>query len=898
MRIKQICITLLLISLHLAISTLQAGTTGKIAGEVIDKETGEGLPGVNVYLEGTTLGASTDLEGYYVILNVPPGTYEIVAVNIGYQDQKVLNVKVSIDFTTNLDFKMGSTIYELEEAVIIVAEREMVRKDLTSSSAIVSTEEISLMPVEEFENVLQLQAGIVTGADGSLHIRGGRSNEIAYLVNGVSVTDPYSGNIAIEVENNGIQELQVISGTFNAEYGQAMSGVVEVATKEGRSNLTGFLSAYSGAYASNHTETFLSIDDFNPINIYNIQASLSGPITILNDKLYFFATGRIYNNTGWLYGKRVFNPTDSSDFNSPDPQDWYIEQTGDKAIVYMNPYAKISAQFNLTYRAAANIKLNYEFLWDDVESREYNHAFKYNPDGDYRHFKNGNTHLLNFNHTINSKMFYTAKFSYLFFDFKKYVYEDPLDPRYVDPRLLRGKFRTGGTGMDHFYRNTESIVGKLDFTSQVTNTHLVKAGLEIRRHKLWLHEFEIKYDRSTGWQPQIPADSIGVIKNNTYTHRPLELSAYIQDKMEFKDIIINAGIRYDYFDPDGDTPVKDYYYTTPEGNKIRREGDRDPLNAPKENAAAKHQLSPRIGIAYPITERGVIHFSYGHFFQIPTFEHLYHNSEFEVEFGGLQTLMGNADLKPQETVIYEIGLQQQLSEDFGLDVTGFYKDMRNLLGTKIVEHYTATMLYAKYVNRDYGNVRGITLALEKRRTGYLSARIDYTFQIAEGNASDPNTVFLDNQSSPPRESEIKVVSLDWDQTHTLNFSVILSDPNNWGISFLARLGNGLPYTPSYQGIRTSSENSERRPDHIIFNINVHKDFSLMGIKPTVFLKIYNLFDSKNEVEVYEDTGRAGYTLASFYTGDWRNYSTLSDHLNRPDFYSEPRRIILGMSIGF
>lgn len=249
MRIKQICITLLLISLHLAISTLQAGTTGKIAGEVIDKETGEGLPGVNVYLEGTTLGASTDLEGYYVILNVPPGTYEIVAVNIGYQDQKVLNVKVSIDFTTNLDFKMGSTIYELEEAVIIVAEREMVRKDLTSSSAVVGTEEISLMPVEEFENVLQLQAGIVTGADGSLHIRGGRSNEIAYLINGVSVTDPYSGNIAIEVENNGIQELQVISGTFNAEYGQAMSGVVEVATKEGRSNLTGFLSAYSGAYA-------------------------------------------------------------------------------------------------------------------------------------------------------------------------------------------------------------------------------------------------------------------------------------------------------------------------------------------------------------------------------------------------------------------------------------------------------------------------------------------------------------------------------------------------------------------------------------------------------------------------------------------------------------------------
>ncbi len=898
MKDRYIHAILLIISLHLIVPSLRAGTTGKIAGRVTDAQTGEGLPGVNVIIVGTTMGAATDLDGYYVILNVPPGIYEVKALMIGYQELIFTGVNVSVDLTTTVDFKLQSTVLKLGKEVVVVAEKPLVRKDLTSTASVVGTEEISQMPVEEFEQVLELQAGIVEGADGAAHIRGGRASEIAYMINGVSVTDPFSGDIAIEVENTAIQELQVISGTFNAEYGQAMSGIVEVVTKEGGEKLSGQLSYYCGDYFSHHTETFLNIDDFDPLGISNLQTTISGPVPACGKKLSFFITGRYYNNEGWLFGQRIFNPSDSSNFEAPDPRDWYIESTGDSAIVPMNSYCKKTVQSKFTYKIAPNLKLSYEFLWDKIDYRKYNHSFKYNPDGDYQHHKKGYTHLLIWNHTLSSKTFYTAKFSNFFFDYRKYVYDTPYDPRYVDPRYLRGAFHTGGTEMGHFYRNTKTFVGKFDITSQISRTHQVKMGIEVRRHKLWLHEYEIELDRSTNWKPKIPPDTLGVLKNNKYTHRPVEAAFYIQDKMELKDMIVNIGIRYDYFYPDGKVPVKEYYYTTPEGEKILREGERDPLIAPKEKAKAKHQFSPRIGIAYPITDRGIIHFSYGHFFQIPAFEYLYHNSEFEVEFGGLKTLMGNADLKPQQTVIYEIGLQQQLSNDIALDITGFYKDIRNLLGTKIVEHYTATMLYAKYINRDYGNVRGFTLALEKRRTNYLSARIDYTYQIAEGNASDPNAVFLDNQTSPPRESEIRVVPLDWDQTHTLNISIILSQPGSWGVSMLAKLGSGLPYTPAYQGIRTSYENSERKPAHYNIDLNAHKKFNIMGLKYSIFLKVYNLFDRKNEIKVYEDTGRASYTLRSFYAGEWRNYSTLKDYLNRPDFYSEPRRVILGMSVEF
>jgi hypothetical protein len=164
--------------------------------------------------------------------------------------------------------------------------------------------------------------------------------------------------------------------------------------------------------------------------------------------------------------------------------------------------------------------------------------------------------------------------------------------------------------------------------------------------------------------------------------------------------------------------------------------------------------------------------------------------------------------------------------------------------------------------------------------------------------TDPRAVFLDNQSSPPRENEIKVVPLDWDQTHTLNMSIIFSQPGKWGVSILAKLGSGLPYTPSFQGIRTSYENSERKPAQYDIDLNAHKEFNFIGMEYSIFLKIYNLFDRKNEVHVYEDTGKAGYSLRSFYAGDWRNYSTLEDYLNRSDFYSEPRRVIFGMSVGF
>jgi len=866
-----------------------AGTTGKITGRVTDKSTGEPLVGATVLLEGTRLGAATDIDGYYTLLNVSPGSYTLKVSMVGYAETRVTNVKVSVDFTSKVDVALEPSAVQAE-AITIVAERPLIRKDLTSTSATVSAEQIQAMPVESYQDILQLQAGVVIGPGGDIHVRGGRVGEVSYLIDGIPVTDPYSWSSSIEIGSEGIQELKLVSGTFNAEYGQAMSGVVDIVTKEGGAKFSGQLTAYTGDYASTHNDIFLNINHLNPLSTYSLQGSVGGPVSPLSDNLRFFFSVRRDYDEGWLYGKRVFNIYDSSYFSNPDPALWHIEKTGDGKIVPMNDVRALNLQGKLSYAFEGGIKLSYEGLYSRSDYHVYDHLFKYDPDGSYQYHSYGYTSIFSLTHMLTSSMYYSLKISNFRNNYKQYVFADPYDSRYVDPRRLFTKgafsFHTGGAAMGHFYRRTDGYVIKGDFTSQIGRYNLLKAGFEFQWNKLWLHEFQIQLDQQSDWKPAVPP--ITSYNNNEYTHKPIQASGYIQDKIELQSIVLNIGARYDYFNSNGIVPVD----------------PRDPNGRLTNNAnwsrkaTPKHQISPRLGIAFPITDRGVIHFSYGHFFQIPAYQYLYADPEFEVIPGSLSTVMGNADLNPQKTVIYEIGLQQQLSNNIGVDVTGFYKDIRGLVGTEVFELYTLGDMYARYVNLDYGNVRGITASIQIRPTGLLSATIDYTYQVAEGNASDPNAQFYNRQSQPPRADEIQVVPLDWDQTHTLNFSLNIGDPANWLIGIIGRIESGLPYTPEIQNIRVEFENSGRKPPQYTFDLKLQKAFRIFGLDWITFLKVYNLFDRLNEKDVYLDTGRAGYTLVSRYAGDVSGVNTLAEFINRPDFYSAPRKALFGISLNF
>jgi outer membrane receptor protein involved in Fe transport len=315
-------------------------------------------------------------------------------------------------------------------------------------------------------------------------------------------------------------------------------------------------------------------------------------------------------------------------------------------------------------------------------------------------------------------------------------------------------------------------------------------------------------------------------------------------------------------------------------------------------------VSPRVGISYPISDRGAVHLSYGHFFQIPDYDVLYKNPNERISSLGnnpnfVGNVIGNADLQPQSTTMYEIGLQQELTPTMGVTVTGYYKDIRNLLALQI-HLKDNSVKFGEYINQDYGAVQGFTFSLEKRLTNGFGANLDYTFQVAKGNASDPNDAYNKASAAQPIAPNKELVPLDWDRRHSLNVTLTFGTPDDFIASAIGRAGSGLPYTPSLSDQRTGLENSDNRPGYYNVDIYMTKYFTLFGnARVSVFVKVYNLFDTANELNVFTDTGRAGYTLAlTQQLPAVRGANTLAEYYTRPDYFSAPRQIIVGASFSF
>jgi len=871
----------------LAAMPAAAQTTGKLTGRVIDAATGNALPGVNVAIAGTTQGSITEDEGYYFILNVKPGTYALRASFIGFTPVTVENVRVLIDKTTTIDFTLREEVIQGEE-VVVTAERPLVQRDLTSTATSVSSERLEALPVLNFSDVINLQAGVVDG-----HFRGGRTGEVAYLVDGVPINDVFDHSFAFQVENNAIQEVEIITGTFNAEFGQAQSGVVNIVTKDGAQTYDGSFNAYAGDYLTTHTDRFQRLDQVSPAGAYEMQGTLSGPLPGLGDRLTFFASGRYVHNDGYLYGRRIVQPLSApqgeGDYVLIDGRDVFVPAFGDSSYAPMNWSEQATGQLKLTTRLFASARLTVNLLLQHDQGQNYDHLFRYNPDGIPTTYGDSRSLTTTYTHVFNARTFIDVKGAVFRNAVDSYLYRNPLDPRYPSDdalRMLGGNysFYRGGARLDYFQRETKTLVGRVDLTSQVTRRHLMKAGGEVKGHTLYLNNFSVKNNPSTGFEPAIP--EAGTPDHVTYTEKPVEAAAYVQDKMEFDFMIVNAGLRLDYFDARGEI-LEDF------GR---------PRTSPRRATSARWQLSPRFGLAYPLSERGVVHLAYGHFFQMPPFEFLYTNPDYIYDpEQGLNRAYGYADLKPQQTVSYEIGLQQAFTDLLGVTFTTYFKDIRNLLGTRLevikpgFDEPFPLEKYGRYVNRDYGQVKGFTVAFERRMADGFALDVDYTFQIARGNASDPRSALLDEQAGI--EPDKQLVPLDWDRRHQLNTSLTVGHPRNWLATLVGRLGSGLPYTPSLADERIGLENSARRPGTVTFDLFATKNLDLGGFPVAVFTRIFNVFDTRNEIDIYSDTGRAFPNLR-FNPGEPQGLNTKEEFLERPHFFSAPRQVTVGLSLTF
>jgi len=324
-------------------------------------------------------------------------------------------------------------------------------------------------------------------------------------------------------------------------------------------------------------------------------------------------------------------------------------------------------------------------------------------------------------------------------------------------------------------------------------------------------------------------------------------------------------------------------------------------------ASKKITISPRLGISYEITDRGRIHFSYGHFFQMPQLQYLFTNPNYEYAATVTNTVFGDANLNPQKTITYEFGLQQQVADNVAFNVTGFYKDVRDLFATQSIR-ISQNEAFSRYVNKDYANIKGITFSLVKRRSDgdLFGGTLDYTYQSSEGNDVSSDAFFIDKESG--RASELQILLLDWDQTHTLNASIIMGEVKNWSVSLIGKVGAGLPYTPlPGPGGVEYDRNTARKPSQTTVDLLAEKEFQLTDFMLTVFVKVFNLFDTLNESDVYEDTGRSTYTLRGKngegaaiddHVGIVPGVHSMSEFYVNPLLYSSPREVRLGVSLNF
>ena len=961
-----------LFCLSLASHFAFAGTTGKLAGRVTAKDTGEPLIGANVMIVGTAQGAATDLDGNYYILQISPDTYTVRLSMMGYQSLLINEVRLKVDLTTTVNGALSESVVGMEE-VVVQAERAMIQSDVTYSQANISSDEVDMLPVEEFEDVLALQAGVVSRG-GEIHVRGGRGGEISYMIDGISVTDPYSSGVAVEIENNAIQELQFISGTFNAEYGQAMSGIVNIITKDGDySSYSGNVSMGRGGYQSNNSDIFPKLNRFDFNNISDSKANVEGPI--IPGKISIFASGRIKKGNGYLYGQRIFHP--NSFIWSNEENIWkidslvglgngYVLREGDtlKSVldslraqdafewVAMDWHEQTTGQAKLSWRITPYLKMSYNRMYSDTRSQDYTHGYRWNPDGRGNSFNTRIGDLARFDWSLSQSTFASFMYSHAENHYRSHFSNDPdfykqikddwddedgyfdtFDSTlyYVDPKIFDystgNNFYVGGQSMSVYSRKSDVKTLKAEITSQVNREHQLKVGLESRQTKITLSDLSVHYSSNTNNQPIYFAplvtpnhDSFGKDGRN-----PIELSGYIQDKIEQDQMVVNLGIRFDYFDPKWKTlndsedpnylsPLKpinrwfdlngDHSISDDEMIDSNRKTDEDRLESNANGDSwfrtveAKTQFSPRFALAFPITESGHMHFSYGHFFQNPSFNYIYDNPEFEVPASsGISNTMGNADMEPQRTTQYEVGFSQQIGRDIGIEVTGYFKDIRNLNATEIKKTFIAGDRYGLFVNKDHANSRGITLAISKRSLNNFSGNIDYTYSISEGNASDPTAAFYDEASDI--EPEKMLVSLDWDQRHTLNGTMTFHPTKTSGISGVFSYGSGFPYTTEFAGNRTAFENNALKPATYNVDVRAFYNFSInKRFLVSAHINVYNLFNFLNELSVYNDTGRATYSLLPTYTAEYSGpaLNTLDEYLVRPQYYSSPRQIKIGFSL--
>ncbi|MCD6163539.1 MAG: TonB-dependent receptor [candidate division Zixibacteria bacterium] len=464
------------------------------------------------------------------------------------------------------------------------------------------------------------------------------------------------------------------------------------------------------------------------------------------------------------------------------------------------------------------------------------------------------------------------------------------------------------------YTRTRTI--KFDITSQVDRHHGLKTGFEFRFHRIDYQDMQYPYYQYNGPDdggPWLNITRVTDAKDTTgngivdeyvyqtyskgvfrdfYVRTPKDGAFYIQDKIEYGELVANLGMRYEFFIQARE--AKDSLTLITEGLSYRQIID------------AQYKFVPRIGFSFPISEKAKLMFNYGHFYQRPGFVKFYQR---RTQATNAVSVFGNPNLDYEKTILYEVGVQYILAEGYRLDVSGFYKDQYGLLNTVPESLEPNAADYQE--NSDYARSRGLELELEKRYGQILSGSIKYEYTWAFGKSSSDRSDYYIRIAGG--DISIKENPLDWDIRHQLTVSSnlnvnkgehphfgIFKLPDDWSLSTTMTYKSGRPFTPSasYPGLglgfnENPQVNSKRYPATSSVDIMFDKNFQMVNMNFTFSVLINNAFNAPNIDYLYTSTGMAN-TNMNFES---RVLTGMDIDLD-PTNYGPGRQIMVGLSVKF
>lgn len=783
--------------------------SGMVNGLVLDSD-GKPVAGASVMVAGTAYGVMTDGNGEYLLYNMEPGVVSLTARMVGRASHTVHGVEVIGGMTTRIDFLLeeeaqGNTVITVRD------QRGLIEYDEIETVHFIGIDEIESLPVESIKDLAVLQAGAVV-AGGNLHIRGGRSGEILYLVDGIPMNDLSDNMYSFDLPMSSVAEIKVISGGFSAEYGGAQSGVISITTRDGSNGFFIAGDVAAGAY----TEYAGGGESLAGYRIWEDHSyrgdALTGELTLGLPIGLPGESGLLLSTSRKISG---YDRCDSR-------RNWD------------NSYRDVTNFISkLTWKPVSGSRVQFGFYYSDGERGWRDWQWSRIPqnfvdDGDTMYYARPQEEALPTRDMIISGINFSAMQTlssscYSELQLSRYSTEedrmlrDSLGDRFGEDWSMEEWFQYQAP--DYYLdRDTFHRAGHHPWIRHHSSTVMNQMKLSLT----WLpgihHQIRGGYDgqflESDGWD--VYAQPGQAAWFSEWTGNPTVHGIYLQDRIQhLGGLTCLAGLRL------------------------------DGLDSGIDSIATVWKLSPRIGVSHPVSERDMLRVSYGHYFQIPALSLLYWNSP-SPEAGSFQ---GDPGLEPEVTTGYEIGFKHIFSPDVLLDCVFFYKTMDGLITT---EMHQGTGDFFQFGNsEENGTVSGFELSMDVQYDRYWKGTTNYTYSRALGYSSSVTAT---------RTTELG--PLNWDQTHTMNAILSLSVQQgdrflgvNWLDGLAANLrwsfGSGMPYNNQEHGVYSLNPNSERYPWKMKTDLRVEKRFWTGLGTVSFYTDIYNLFNRMNIDHIYD-----------------------------------------------